>query len=59
MCRSTLSDDQITALIDRIKDDMPKVCPCCGSAEITPTFIEHDQWECSNPSCFAVWRTGA
>ncbi len=58
MCRSTLTDEQITTLITDIKERLPKVCPCCGSAEIAPTFLLDDEWDCANRECLAVWRTG-
>ena len=54
MCRSTLTDEQITALITGIKDRQPKTCPCCGSADIFPTFEPvGGDWECLR--CCVLW----
>lgn len=57
MCRSTLTDEQISTLIADINERQPKVCPCCGGANFTPTFLAADenQWECHNEGCRAMW----
>lgn len=34
--------------------DTPR-CPNCGSDFVMPTLLAIGEWECWEPSCYAVW----
>lgn len=33
-------------------------CPACRSRAVMPTLLARGEWECWEPSCFAVWTVG-
>jgi hypothetical protein len=61
-----LSDDEWQSRMDRLhaaeeraRANQPTRCPACGASAPVPTWLEPDQWECSDMNCLATWTMGA
>lgn len=48
-------DDRLARLEAYIEWSMPLRCPRCGSDFVMLTLLAHSEWECWEPSCYAVW----
>lgn len=56
MCQSPMPLAEYRALQERIKAERETVCRACGAPDPIPTYLARDEWQCSDPSCFATWK---